>query len=454
VNGYKIIDQRVDNQWRNTLINELKNRQVLYVALSSMTGNQIKGTLEAARIVKKVSKEILIVMGGVHVSFLPTQTLNHPLIDVVVIGEGEITLQELTKSLDGDKRLDQIDGIGYKTKDNEIKINKSRSLIDISNAMNIPYNLVDIKNYFVDLYGGRKTLSLQTGRGCPHRCTYCYNLIYNKKKWRSISSEDIIRKIKTLKGYGAQTIDLVDDNFFTNIKRVEELVIMLEKEDLKMKFMTNCRIDYLVRMDISFLKRLNKVGFNEVFLGIESGSQRILDFIKKDITVEQIIEANKKLKESKIKAVYAFMAGFPDEKISDVQKTINMMINLKKDNPICSVTSIKAYMPFPGTELFDIATKKGFKHPKSLEEWSIFNFNYTEYGFNSKKMTKLIEKLSYLTYFLDKETMVQNFGGNFLLNILIRIYCDLVLLRCKLGFYHLSPELYIMRKLREKLFGD
>ena len=454
--GYEIIllDQRVDVNWMKKLIGEIQKNNILYVAISSMTGAQLNGTLFAAKIIKKNNPKIPVVLGGVHASLLPSETLKNKLIDITVMGEGELTLLELTNKISQNKSLEKIEGIAYKLNNGKIRVNSGRRFMPIDETTDIPYDLVNIDNYFLNLYGSKKSLSLQTGRGCPHRCTYCYNSIFNNRKWRGINAKKIVTKLKILKKFGAMSVDMVDDNFFTNLNRVEKFIILLQKEKLRLKFLTNCRVDYLIRMDLTFLKRLKKVGFNEFFVGIESGSDRVLSNIKKDITVSQILEANRKLGKSGIKAIYSFMAGFPDESLSDVNKTIDLMIQLKKENPNCSLTSLKVYTPFPGTELYTTCIKKGFKPPKTLEGWSKFNYNYSGYSFRSKNRSKLLEKLSYMTYFLDQKTMIKHVGGNPLLNLAIRVYCLIAWIRCKFHFYYFTPEIYFMKIFQKKLFGE
>jgi len=444
----KIIDQRIDKNWRNTLIKSLKEKPVC-IGVSAMTGAQIAGGLEASKIAKRLSN-IAVIWGGVHASLMPFQTIKNKNIDIIATGEGEETFLELVKNLKQKKPISNIKSTIYK--DPKIHATPRRPFMDLKKLPSQPYHLINIKNYFLNLYQSKKTLSLLTGKGCPHRCKYCYNTSYNKRTYRPIPPEKTIKDIKKLVSFGAKTIDLVDDNFFVNQERVREFCNLLTKEKINIKFMTNCRIDYIARWDIDFLKLLRKCGFHEFFIGIESGSNRVLSSIKKDITVEQIIEGNKKLREAGIKPIYSFMGGFPGEKTSDIKQTIDVMLRLIKDNPNASLTAIKIYTPFPGSELFDECVKNGFKPPTSLEGWASFNYNTSKYKWGSKKDMKLLEKLSYLTYFLDQKTMIQHMGTNALLRLGINIYCKIVRFRCTHHFYFFTPETRIFRIVHKKFF--
>ena len=450
--GYRvrIIDQRVDKEWRETLRKSI-GRNTLCLGVSSMTGTQIKGALEASRLFKKHSKAP-VVWGGIHPSLAPRQTLKNKHIDIAVIGEGEAVFLELVNALRDNGDLSSIKGIGFKNR-GEPQLTEARDFEEIEAMPELPYHLVNVENYFLNLYQSKKTLSLLSGKGCPHQCAYCYNHIFNKSIWRGISPERLLARVKKLASFGAKTIDLVDDNFFVNPKRVEEFCRLMIKADLKVKFLTNARADFLARADLKYIRMLYKAGFRELFIGVESGSNRVLKLIKKNTTVKQALKANRRLKQTGIKPVYSFMAGFPGETLEDVNKTIRLMIRLADENPEASLTSLKVFTPYPGTELYNTCIKHGFKPPESLEGWSEFDYNSSmRHGWKSKAYNALLENLSYTTYFLDKRTMQSHLGDNAVLRMFISAYSSIVRLRCKHSFYSFTPEISLMKYLKKRMF--
>lgn len=390
------------------------------VCISSMTGTQINGAIETAKIIKSYKPNIPIIWGGVHASLLPEQTLKSEYVDYIIKGEGEHALLELITDLERGTAKNKV----YEQKDWE----------ELDRLPEVDYNLIkDIKPYILNLYQSHNTLSLATDRGCPHRCTYCYNTSFNKRKWRPVSPEKLIQRIKRLKEFGAESIDLVGDNFFVSKERVEEFCELLDKEGLNMSFMSNCRIDYICRFKLDFLKVVKAHGFNEMFIGGESGSDKVLKLIQKDITRKQIITANLILKDVGINPIYSFMCGFPNETREDVYQTVDLMIKLIKDNPKASLTALKIYTPFPGTECYKECERQGMKFPTRLEDWASFDYNTAQFT-----KDRLLEKISYLTYFLDKKNML-NFTKNKLLQYIIRLYSITVLLRCKYKIWFM-PE--------------
>ncbi len=450
-NGYRIriVDQRVSENWAEELKNVLQDNRVICVGISSMTGVQIKGGLNAAGLVRKINRDIPIIWGGVHPSLLPEQTISDARIDIVLVGEGEETFFELVSCLANKKPLNSIKGIFFK-EDHKVISTGRRQFMDISKYNSPPYHLIDIKKYFINLYQSRKTLSLLTAKGCGYRCSYCYNQVFNERKWRGIKPEAIVRELRTLIDFGAEVVNLVDDNFFFDKKRVEEFCALIKKEKIKIEFTTNCRIDDIVKFDQPFLRNLKESGFNELFLGVESGSNRILRLIKKDITAEQVIEADKKMKEAGIAPLYSFMAGFPGESWPDIKQTLGLMTRLVNNNQSAFLPALKIFTPFPGTELFEVCKQNGFIPPQTLSDWATYSYNSAKFRWGSKRKTALLERISYLTYFLDQKAMLKHFGRNLLLRKLIKLYSKLVMLRCKRQIYNFMPEIRAM-KLYHKL---
>ncbi len=199
--GYevKIIDQRLEKDWQNLLIKELKDRP-LAVGISAKTGKQIFYGLEASRVVKENSK-VPVIWGGVHPTLLPEQTLQNPYIDFVVIGEGERTFLNLIQKLEAGDNYEDLDGIGFK-KNNQTVCNPPKEFLNLDDLPEIPYQLVDIEKYIAkkSFASGKeaRNIAFYTSRGCPHRCAFCYNKEFNKQRWRGESAPRVVERIKEM----------------------------------------------------------------------------------------------------------------------------------------------------------------------------------------------------------------------------------------------------------------
>ncbi|MDP7080051.1 MAG: cobalamin-dependent protein, partial [Candidatus Undinarchaeales archaeon] len=183
----RIIDMRVDDNWRGRLETILSTEPVC-VGITSITGSQLRSAVKAASLVREQG-DVPIVWGGVHASLLPDQTLASGLADVVVIGDGDETFPRLVDALAEGRDLSRIDGIAFR-KGKRTVHTKPAPFVDLDEQPDLPYNLVDIEEY-VQMYDGRRTLVVQTSRGCPHSCRFCVNPCYNSSKWRGQSADRV-----------------------------------------------------------------------------------------------------------------------------------------------------------------------------------------------------------------------------------------------------------------------
>ncbi len=432
----RIIDQRTDLDWKNTLKEELK-KDVICVGVTSMTGVQIKHGLEASKIVKKESK-VPVVWGGIHPSLLPAETLKNEFVDIVVVGEGEITFYELVKHLDKGAVLDGIEGIWYKS-NGVIKNNNPRPFVDLNTLPDLPYHLIEVKKY-LPLFEGRPTLNIQTSRGCPNNCAYCYNPAYNKRKWRALSAEKTLAMIKRgVEKYGVKNLYIVDDDFFIDLKRVEEIAKGIIKEGWDLTWESQgINVKIAIKMNDEFLSLIEKSGCRKLHFGIESGSERILDLVRKNITISQVREVANKLKKFNIVCQYNFMAGFPTETEEDLKKTVELVFELIDGSPNAITSPLCNYVPYPGTEIFGKAINEGYRVPSTLEGWS--GSNYGNIPWISDQRMKILKYLFYSSLFLHgSRGMVYSSKG-----ILSDIYKPIARFRVKNLYFKFMIESKLM----------
>lgn len=443
--GVEIIDQRLDDNWMERLKGALQDKDVLWVGISSMTGHQIAGGLRASEVVKAISK-VPVVWGGIHPTLLPEQCLEHPLVDMVIMGEGEKTAVELSEALEGCKDLEGISGLCFK-QGHEKVINSFREPPD--KIVSPDYQLLDLSPYltYSKHAPGQKELRVLTGKGCPHDCAFCYNQAFHKKVWRGLQAEEIFFSLQELhERWGVKDFLLEEDNFFANPKRAEALCHLLKESGLSLRLRTNCRADYLARWSEEFLALLKDAGFSMFFVGIESGSQRILDMLKKGLCLEELPLVNRKLMEVGIAVKYSFMAGFPGEKQGERQSTLSLMRRLVEENPIAYTTNLQLYCPYPGTELYQRCLEAGYPFPKSLDGWAAFNWNSISSFLIDPRERKWLERASYFTFFLDGKTVKEYYVNRRWLKTLAELYTQVVRLRCKMGFYGFMPEVALLRR--------
>jgi len=366
----KIIDQRTDPLWEENLRKELEE-EPLCVGISSMTGPQIGFGLQAARVVKETGSDAKVVWGGVHATLLPEQTVRHELVDIVVVGEGELIFYNLVNALKKKRRLEDVKGILFK-KDGQIIKTEPEAPLDLNELPDLPYHLVDVENY-VGSQGrfqgeAERSLIFISSRGCPWGCAYCCNPRLSKRRWRPMSAEKTYERVmKLVEKYNLDAITFHDEEFLVSRSRAEKIAYLIGGQ---FKWWIQGRMDRLKDMDLPYLE---KNGLCEVQPGVESGSDRILKMIRKGETVEDMLEANRALAKTDILPLYNFMVGFPTETQEEVMQTVDLALRLLDENPKAQISGFYIFVPYPGTELFDLAVKEGFAPPDSLEKWAEYN---------------------------------------------------------------------------------
>lgn len=395
----RIIDGMVDNKKVDDIAKMTKEFDV--VGITSITFFALRAYEQAAAI-KKLFPDKIVIMGGPHPTAMPQEVLSDGNIDVVVMGEGELTTLELVKHIEkkGLKDLDKIDGIAFRKKE-KVKITKERKLIFKLDEIPFPArHLLPMNKYFAAEVRSKNhpALSIISSRGCPNNCTYCGNETFFRNCWRAFSAEYVVNEIEELiKKYGAKEINFWDDNFMLNRQRVLDICRLLKEKGIKIPIEASGRVDSI---DLELLKEMKKAGFYFLGFGVESGSERILKDVNKNITKQQIRNAYTLCKKVSIMTRGYFMLGFIGETKKEMLETIDFAREL---NPDFATFTLLA--PLPGTKDFKRAQQEG-KFDKDYYKKEIcpeINFPkhpyYIPKGFTEEELMNM-HKLAYKKFYM------------------------------------------------------
>lgn len=464
--GYKInlIDQRVDKAWQDILIKAL-SPETICVGISCMTGTQIYFAIEIAKIVRKFAQGVPIVWGGPHPSILPQQTLESQYVDIVCVGEGDKVFYDLVKALTQDKPLTEIKGIGFKD-GNKAVVNPQAPLIDMEELLSVPWELINVEKYIhPDMY--LKSLRIldigQTSRGCPFNCGFCCSASLRMRKWRSMSVEKSLRVIiEPIRNFNLDGVWIRDDEFYIDRDRADKICRQMIKENLNIRWYTSgTRVDVFNKASEGQTAILKESGAHVLKFGAESGTNRILKFINKGITVEDTIKANLKAKKHGITPAFALMIGFPTETFKEINNTIDILFRLKKDNPKAQFETMTIYTPLPGTPMYELALQHGLKPPQELQGW--IDWNFDEYDSSGKRIPwfnarqrKEIGNISYMSVLANAiPNLIDSINNIFVRGALKLFYIPISAyyrFRLKHKLYSFCPDLVLIRYLRRKIF--
>jgi anaerobic magnesium-protoporphyrin IX monomethyl ester cyclase len=413
-----LIDQNVELGWKNRLKDEL-GEDTLFVGVTAMTGLQIRYALDFIKTVKELS-DVPIVWGGAHASIFTEQTLNDSNVDIVVRGEGEETVRELAHAIKNGQDLKGIKGVWYKNSP-KVTRNDDRGFVQMNHAKKIPFELIDVEKYVYRTDYADRNFEICTSRGCPHRCGFCYNVCFSRQKWRTMDVQDIILQLKYIvERFNLDGINWREDNFFVDKDRVAAICNAIIDENLCVKWHSDSRIDYFDRYDEEFISLLKRAGCSCITFGIESGSQKVLDCIQKDITVEQVLRVNRKMAKHSIKCMYHFSFGFMGETIDDVMQTVRLAHQLMQENPNAGIWPPSIYTPYPGTPLFEDSLRQGFVVPDRLEQFADFTWSKSNIPWLSREDAKRLRRISYIVSGYASEFPLIRMWFRFRLNHLLK----------------------------------
>jgi anaerobic magnesium-protoporphyrin IX monomethyl ester cyclase len=365
-----IIDGRLEKDPMLKINEALKQNPVCF-ATTVLTGGPIKDALKISRAVKKQMPSLPIVWGGWHPSLFPKQTLDESCIDIVVKGQGEITFGELLERFVNKASLEGLKGISFK-KDNLIIENPERIMEDINVFPAFNYDLIDVPGY-INL-SGRKQLDYISSQGCRFRCSFCADPFMYKRGWFGYSAERMGDEIESLwKKYQFNHVHFQDETYFTYAPRVKAIAEEFIKRKLPISWFGTMRADQGVRLSDDIWKICKESGLERVMIGMEAGTQEMLDWMQKDIKLSQVYEVAKLCIKHGIAINFSVIVGFPGETSESIHKTLQVVKELREMSPTFHM-GIFFYKPYPGNKIADELLAKGYKFNSSLEEWSNFDF--------------------------------------------------------------------------------
>lgn len=370
--GYDIqfLDMRVDDY------NEEDFKECSIAGFSVMTGNQIGYALKLAGIIRKKNPGVKLVWGGVHATILPEETVNNELVDVVVKGEGELVFKNLIDAIVNNQALKNVKGICFRDENGEIVNNSDDDLIEMDTIPFLPYE--KLKN--IDKYGFKSQFPYQISRGCPGRCTFCFN---NQKKgikpWRSASPEKILKDIEEIvKRFNPEIVFFIDDQALLSKPLIRKVAQTFIDKKYNFKWFTSTTFNCFASYDEETIQLLKNSGLFLLKFGGESGSTKILKDIKKAHSLEHCYKALNNCKKYDIDMVVNFMMGFEDETQKDLNDTFDLIDDLKNKYQKCNIKTIWRLVPYPGTEVFEQAARQGYVYPKALKDWDGYGFTTIE----------------------------------------------------------------------------
>jgi len=349
---------------------------------------------KAAALIKKMKPSATVIIGGVHPTVATEEVLKNPFFDYVITGEGEYSLCHLLEQLEQNKKPERL--LAGESVDITTLPWVDRNIFDYENGEGKNPLLSHMKAPFI---------SIVTSRGCPYHCRFCQpaeRMVFgNKVKVRPV--DDVIKEMIHLKEkYQFNSFLIHDDLFILRPRYVEEFATKCKENGFTQRFACQARADIIVNLE-GRIKMLADAGLDCLMIGFESGSQRMLDFMDKGITLEQSIKAVEICRKYNIKIYANFMFGLPTETREEMEATVKFVKWMKPD-----YLSLAVFTPYPGSYLHDYCKERDLLLDLSHKSYrrtpfsgaKIKNVNYLLVYYEIFKCDPLSFRYIFLTKFI------------------------------------------------------
>jgi radical SAM superfamily enzyme YgiQ (UPF0313 family) len=323
-----------------------KNPDVVGIQMMTFTA---RDALLTARTVKKIDKNIPVIVGGPHPNIYMNETIVFDEVDIIVLGEGEKVFTDLVNRLSSGKDIMDMPGIAAK-QNGKLVINDQKGFIEDLDSLPFPArNLTPYKKYYSILGKHSTYTTMISSRGCPYKCLFCDRAYYGKI-YRKRSAQNVIQEMEECNKMGIQEIDFQDDIFTLKKSRVHEICDHLISNRSKLKWNARARID---SVDRELLKKMSEAGCQRLYFGIEAGTPEIQKVLRKNIDLEQAKQGFKWSKDFDISTLAYVIIGSPEETKDHIYRTIKYTKELKAD-----YAHIGIMTPFPHTDLYSLGLEK------------------------------------------------------------------------------------------------
>lgn len=385
---FDLIDMDIYNITFNALKKILEEQKYDVISLGAIVSS-FKLVKEIAQIIRDVSPRAIIIAGNSVASSIPETLMEHTEVNIGIIGEADYIIVELLQALKNKEDIKNVKGIFYK-EDKIIKYTPKRDIEKNIDNFGFPaWETFDIEEYYKagdvntnafisDSKEDIKWMPLNSGRGCPYFCSFCYITVRDdKKRYRRYSKEAIIQEMKRLHyKYGANSISFWDDLAFPNRLVFKNTVDAILNLDFKFTWNAPVRGDLFRKKDLDLLKKAKKSGCLDLGYSLENADETILTAIDKKLDVNQFIEQSKVLREADIIPRTSIIFGYPQETPETIKKTID----------VCEEAGVYPSVGFllalPGTPVYKSLRTEGYipneyEYLMKIGDRQDFSLNYT-----------------------------------------------------------------------------
>lgn len=403
-----------------------------------ITGAPIKDGLEVSKLVKDLNPELPVIWGGWHTSLFPLEPMrDHSFIDITVQGQGEETFKEIVDAVDQNCSLAEVKGISFRDGD-DLKQNPPRPIVPIDSFGRVDYDLIDVEQYFEKK--GTRQFDYISSVGCYFRCSFCADPFVFQRKFSAVPAVKMGEDLEFYyEKYSFSDLNFQDETFFTYAQRIEDFAQELIDRKLNFSWAATMRADQGERLENRVWNLCKEAGLRRLLIGVESGSQEMMDWMKKDVKLTQVFYCADKCKELGLSVIFPFIVGFPNESDASIDATVSVVKKLRSLSENFD-TPIFYFKPYPGSAITQEVVANGYQLPESTVEWGDFDYIGSSGPWVSKEKEAFFEKFKFYI----------KLGYGKKRGVLSTPFRRMSRWRCKKDNYKLPLEKILIEKIRPK----
>jgi radical SAM superfamily enzyme YgiQ (UPF0313 family) len=360
-----VIDAAIVPDYKDRVLKEAVN--ALCVGISVLTGPMIQGSIEIATAVKRLLPNLPVIFGGWHPSLLPDQTLSESFVDIVVRGQGELTLLEVAEALAEGRSVAEVPGLSW-SRNGRKQHNPERRVERLESLPTPAFDLVDFDAY--ERACGLRKLAYATSVGCPYACHYCTDMVFYKRRFNALPAERVVRELAELVlRYRIEEVALLDSNFPVDLHRALDIARGIRDSGVRFRWTFQASTDFLCRMSEDEVRLLGESGVSHMGFGTESTSESVLKLMnKRHQRVNEMFETARKAELAGIRVTFNLIFGYPGETEADRIITFRTMSEIA-----CQFRNVSfspnIFTPYPGIPIWPQLRTLGVREPQSLVAW-------------------------------------------------------------------------------------
>lgn len=367
---YRIVDGNVDPRPLETLTALIQAGPTdARLCVSVMPGTQMVNAIHHCRSLKERFPTLTIIWGGYFPSMHTEPVLSSSFVDYVIRGQGERALPELLDALHSGAPPAGVHNVSFRSGET-FHHSPEYPVFDPNDRPLLPYASVDMEQYALSTFIGRRTFCHESSVGCPHKCNFCGVVDVFHSRWKAETPTRTLEVVRLLRRqYGMDGIEFHDSELFVSESRMTELCELLVDE--KIQWWAEGRIDTLLRYDPATWKLMQRSGLRMIFFGAESGLDETLRLMDKGgVTREQTLAMAARCRDFGVQSEFSFVMGsHPTKTEEDIDATIDMIYELERINPLSQMHPF-IYTPVPFGTIYDKAVEGGLHYPTTLEAWA------------------------------------------------------------------------------------